>query len=48
MLTVYCPICEWEIETNDMEYEVICPQCGRLFTIDSGDACYSKRDRADG
>lgn len=48
MLTVYCPMCEWEIETSDTEAEIICQQCGRSFTIDSGDACYSKRDRDNG
>ena len=45
MLTVYCPICEWEIETSDTDVEIICPQCGRLFTIDSGDACYSNKNK---
>lgn len=42
MFQVSCVFCEHIIRANDIDQEIICGNCGRRFSIESGDACYVK------
>ena len=40
MIKIDCPFCEYSIRANELQEEVVCPNCGRRFPLESGDASY--------
>jgi len=40
MIKIDCPFCEHSIRENEIQEEVVCPNCGRRFPLESGDASY--------
>jgi len=42
MIKIFCPFCGCEIKASDIDGEISCPDCGRRFPVETGDACYQK------